>query len=45
MGVDKILEVKKPLNLFEITFKQIQKINEEAQTDIFHTGEQEDAEV
>ena len=45
MGVDKILEVKKPLNLFEITFKQIQKINEEAQTDIFHTDEQDDAEV
>jgi hypothetical protein len=30
MGVDKILEVKKPLDLFEITFKHIQKIHEDS---------------
>ena len=45
MGVDKVLEIKKPIDLFEITFKHIQKINEKTQTHIFHTGELENAMV
>jgi hypothetical protein len=30
MGLDKIIEVKKPTDIFDISFKHIQKIDEES---------------
>lgn len=45
MGLDKVLEVKRPLDFFDISFKHIQRIDEESQTVITYTDETEEIAV